>query len=186
MKGYELPADPEGMTPAEARKAANQFRATVLSDRESPYNNGGHPQHEDFVAYFRALHVIIRQDDADTQADTTAAELEDALGDEKPCRTRAEVLARIAALLRTPGYVTRERGESPLTDGDRERVRRKVHALSMLVERGDAEGQRIAAEERAAARQEADGDADADADADADDGDGADAGGDADAGGEAW
>jgi len=176
---YDFP-DYEGLSPEAARKALKKFQADVIADRAHPFSDAQNFEHADAVRAFRELNAIVRAGEADTQADTTAAELEDALGDEKPCRTRAEVLARIAALLRTPGYVTRERGESPLTDGDRERVRRKVHALSMLVERGDAEGQRIAAEERAAARQEAGGDADAD------DGDGADAGGDADAGGEAW
>ena len=182
MKTYELPGDVSFLEPAEAQTALKKLKAEIVADRDHPFSDAQHFQHGDAVRVFRELNAMIRAGEADTQADTTAAELEDALGDEKPCRTRAEVLARIAALLRTPGYVTRERGESPLTDGDRERIRRKVHSLSMLVERGDAEGQRIAAEERAAARQEAGGDADADAD----DGDGADAGGDDDAGGEAW
>jgi len=174
VKSYEPPPDLSDLSPEEAQKLLNVYKATILGDPEHPYNIGGHPQHGDAVRAFRELNAIVRAGEADTQADATAKELEDVLGDEKPCRTRAEVLARVAALLRTPGYVTRERGESVLTDGERERIRKKVHALSMLVERGDAEGQRIAAEERAAARQAADGDADADDDGADDDDDGGD------------
>jgi len=173
MKAYDLP-DFEALSPENAERVLRQYRAEIVADRDHPFSDAQHYQHGDAVKCFESLHAMIRAGEADTQADATAQELADALGDEKPCTSRAEVLARIAALLRTPGYVTRERGESPLTDGDRERIRRKVHALSMLVEKGDAAEQRAAAEERIAAKQasaeapEADGDADADDDDDDD------------------
>jgi len=162
VKSYDFP-DYEGLSPEAARKALGKFRADVIADRDHPFSDPQHYEHAAAVKCFDSLNEMIRAGEADTQADATAQELEDALGDEKPCRTRAEALARVAALLRTPGYVTHERGEPVLTDGERGRIRKKVHALSMLVERGDAEGQRIAAEERIAAKQAADGDADADA-----------------------
>ena len=181
MKNYDLP-DFEGLSPENAERVLRQYRAEITADGGHPFNSPQHFQYSDAVKCFDALNAMIRAGEADADHEAEKEFFAEALGDEPPCRTRAELNKRVEALMRTPGYLVEESGGSRLLAADRERITRKIHCLTTLIERGDAEGQRIAAEERAAARQEAGGDADADAD----DGDGADAGGDADAGGEAW
>ena len=161
MRSYDL-ITYEGLGPEAAKRALNIFKATVLEDAEHPFNVAQHPQHEDAVRVFAELNAATRAGDEDAAHEADEAELREALADEEPCFSREECLARAAALLRTPGYVLNTPGA--MLDADRERIRKKVHALTMIAERAGAEEQRIAAEERIAAKQasaealEADGD----------------------------
>ena len=138
MKSYELPGDVSFLEPAEARAALKKLTAEIVGDRGHPLLVEEHFQHEAAVRVFEELNKMVRQGEAGADHEAEAAFLADALSDEPPCATPEECRKRAADLLKTPGYVTHERGESVLTDGERERIRRKIHALHIVAEGGGA------------------------------------------------
>ena len=128
MKSYDLPGETSGMTPLEARQVLNRLRADILADRAHPFNETGHPQHEDFSACFKQLNTIIQQGATDAQAERAAEELAADLGDDVNL-TPLQCLARAKELLRTPGYII---GTGSLLSAERERLTRKIHALHQV------------------------------------------------------
>jgi len=146
MKAYDPPPDLTDLTPEDAQKLLNVYKATILGDSAHPYNDPQHPQHEDAVRAFRELNAIVRQGEADAASAAGLADLEDALGPDDAGLSPDECRKRAADLLKIPGYVTHERGEVALTDGERERIRRKIHALHIVAEAGGA-GQADAADD---------------------------------------
>jgi len=146
MKTYELPTgDVSFMEPAEARAALKKLKAEIVADRDHPLLAENHFQHEAALRVFRELTEITQAGDDGADHEARAAFLADALSDEAPCATPEECRKRAADLLKTPGYVTHERGESVLTDGEREKIRRKIHALHIVADGGGA-GQADAAD----------------------------------------
>ena len=138
MKTYELPGDVSFMEPAEARAALKKLKAEIVADRDHPLLAENHFQHEAALRVFEELNSMVRRGEAGADHEAEAAFLADALSDEAPCATPEECRKRAADLLKTPGYVTHERGESVLTDGEREKIRRKIHALHIVAEAGGA------------------------------------------------
>ena len=127
MKSYDLP-ETDDLTPEQARKAVHRMRADILADRAHPFNETGHPQHEDFSACFKQLNTIIQQGAADAQAVREAEELEADLGDDAGL-SPAECFVRAKELLHTPGYIA---GTGTLLPAERERLTRRIHALHVV------------------------------------------------------
>jgi hypothetical protein len=162
MKSYDIPTY-ENLSPEAARKALNKLRADILADREHPYNDALHTQHEDAVRVFRDLNAMIRAGDEDAASAAKIADLEDALGEDIDL-SPPECLARARKLMRIPGYLTPEPGAPKMPEGAREKLRRKIHALHEYAARVEGEERANAEAERASAEAlEADGGADADA-----------------------
>jgi len=164
VKNYDLP-DFEALSPENAERVLRQYRAEIAADRDHPFNSPQHFQYSDAVKCFDALNEMIRAGEADADHEAEKEFFAEALGDEEPCETVAEVHKRVEALMRTPGYLVEGSGGPRLLAADRERITRKIHCLTTLEQRAEVAERANAAAERASAEApEADDDDDDDDD----------------------
>jgi len=159
----------EGLSPEAARKALGAFSAAIAADHDHPFNSPQHFQYSDAVKCFDALNEMIRAGEADADHEAEEAFFAEALSDEAPCETVAEIHKRVEALMRTPGYLVEESGGSRLLAADRDRITRKIHCLTTLEQRAEVAARANAEAERASAEAERASGGDADDDDDDDD-----------------
>jgi len=126
METYDAPASTEGLTAEQAGQAGDKLRADILADTAHPFNDGNHALHDDFVRHFGALQRVVREGEAGAQAERSAAELAEALGEDAGL-SPAESRARAKELLSTPGFVTQSPGV--MSEEKRGALTRKIHAL---------------------------------------------------------
>jgi|WetSurMetagenome_2_1015567.scaffolds.fasta_scaffold18740_2 hypothetical protein len=143
MKSYEIPPS-SILNPAQAEAAIHRLQADTRADPAHPLQDRSHPQHDDFVTYFQALH------EKASPPPPPPEPLED--------DDRAALEAELAEITATPGFVN-----GKLRDEDRKKHNEILDRRQAIYERL-AEGDAATEAEAAAAETDEDDEDDTDTD----------------------